>query len=271
MRLVNEKNCRFFRLLLYISKLINSLKKYARTNLKEKSIMNFKRWLYEVVAQEEFGEENHANKKEIVVLVGPPAVGKSTFIKNRFPKDSVHLVSRDNIVDEVAASFGMTYDNLFETPPENSEVGSKVPGKENFGVVLQAPSWMKWATRVYSRIQEANNLINKLLEQEFIKGVGSGKHVVVDMTNMTAGARRGALKYVDGKDFFKRAIVFTLQESDLPELLRRMKSRSDQIKANGGSKTIGPEVVDRMIKSFQQISPDEGFDKVDTFSSFEPI
>jgi hypothetical protein len=90
------------------------------------------------------------------------------------------------------------------------------------------------------------------------------------MTNMTVGARRGALKYVQGKDFFRRAVVFTLQESDIPELIRRMKSRSEQIKANGGSKTIGKDIVARMIKSFQSVSPDEGFDKVDTFNSFSP-
>ena len=231
---------------------------------------SFKRWLFEVVTQDEFGEENHGGKKEIVVLVGPPAVGKSTFIKNKFPPGDVFLVSRDDIVDEVAGSLGMNYDNMFEMPPIEAEVGSKVPGKEKFGTVVAAPAWMKWATKIYSNIQEANEAINKRLEARFRSAVDSGKNVVVDMTNMTAGARNGALKYVQGKDFFKRAIVFTLQESDVPELIRRMRARSEQIKANGGSKTIGEDVIDRMIKSFQSVSPEEGFDKVDTFNSFQP-
>jgi predicted kinase len=231
---------------------------------------SFKSWLLEVVTQEEFGEENNSSKKEMVVLVGPPAVGKSTFIKSKFPPGDVFLVSRDDIVDDVAGSLGMTYDDMFEMPPESSAIGSMVPGKEKFGVVLAAPQWMRWTTKVYSKIQEANNSINGRLEERFKRAVDSGKHVVVDMTNMTVGARRGALKYIHGKDFFRRAVVFTLQESDIPELLRRMRSRSDQIKANGGSKTIGDDVVARMIKSFQKIGPEEGFDKVDTFNSFSP-
>jgi len=231
--------------------------------------MNFKKWLLENVAQEEFGTENHSGKKEIVVLVGPPAVGKSTYIKNKFPKDSVYLVNRDDIVDEVSSSMGMTYDNMFETPPDDAIVGKIISGKEKFGVVLDAPVWMKWAKKVYSNVQEANNLINKKLEENFRNAVNSGKHVVVDMTNMTVGARKSALKYAEGKDFFKRAVVFTLQDSNLPELIKRMKSRSELIKAQGGSKTIGENVISRMIKSFQQVSPDEGFDRVDTVNTFE--
>ncbi len=237
---------------------------------------NFTKWMQEKkqwledVSQEEFGIENHTNKKEIIVLVGPPAIGKSTFIKNKFPKGSVSLVSRDDIVDEISGSMGLTYDNMFETPPEDSVIGQPVPGKEKFGVVEKAPTWMKWAEKVYSKIQEANNLINQTLEERFKNAVDSGRNVVVDMTNMTANARKNALKYVQGKDFFRRAVVFTLQNSDLPELLKRMTARSETIKAAGGSKTIGSEVINRMIGSFQKISPEEGFDKVDTIYTFNP-
>ena len=232
-------------------------------------MLHFKRW-FENIEQEEFGLENLTSKTEIVVLVGPPAIGKSTYIANKFPKNSVYVVSRDDIVDEVSKSMGMTYDNMFESPPEDAPVGKTVLGKENFGVVLDAPNWMKWAKKVYSNVQDANNLINKKLEESFKNAVDSGKHVVVDMTNMTIGARKGALKYIQGKDFFKRAVVFTLQESNLPELINRMKNRSELIKASGGSKTIGEDVINRMIKNFQKISPEEGFDRVDSVSTFKP-
>lgn len=232
--------------------------------------MQFKQWFAEMIMQDEFGDHNHDNKTEIVVLVGPPAIGKSTYIKNKFPPNSVYLVNRDNIVDSVASSLGLTYDDMFQNPPNDAEVGAEVPGKERFGIVLEAPPWMTWTKKLYSNLQTANNRINKMLEDEFQSAVNSGKNVVVDMTNMTANVRQKVLKYVEGKDFYKRAVVFTMQESDLPELLHRMKSRSDQIKAQGGSKTIGADVIDRMIKSFQQISPQEGFDKVDTVRSFVP-
>lgn len=222
----------------------------------------------EYVQQQEFGDENHSAKKEIVVLVGPPAIGKSTFIKNKFEPNSAYLVSRDDIVDQVASSMGMTYDNMFELPPKDAPLGQEIEGKEKFGTVETAPSYMSWTPKVYSNVQKANNLINQKLEENFRSAVDSGKHVVVDMTNMNANARRNALKYIEGKDYFKRAVVFTMQESDLPELLRRMKNRSEIIKNNGGSKTIGEDVIQRMVKSFQQISPSEGFDKVDTVDTF---
>jgi predicted kinase len=154
-------------------------------------------------------------------------------------------------------------------PSIDSQIGTLAQGKEKFGTIEKAPSWMTWTDKVYSNIQKANNLINSKLEEKFKRAVDSGRHVIVDMTNMTIGARKGALKYVEGRDFFKRAIVFTLQDSNLPELIRRMKSRSEEIKANGGSKTIGEDVIDRMIKNFQKISPEEGFDKVDTVNTFQ--
>jgi predicted kinase len=225
--------------------------------------MNFKLWL-ELVSQEEYGIENHQNQTEIVVLVGPPAIGKSTYIKSKYPESDI--VSRDDIVDQVSNSMGMTYDDMFQTPPKDATIGTTT---DKFGTVLNAPSWMTWTPTVYSNVLQANKIINEKLEERFRNAVLSGNDVIVDMTNMTASARKNALKYVQGKQYFKRAVVFTLQESNLPELLNRMKSRSESIKANGGSKTIGEDVVIRMVKSFQQISPDEGFDKVDTVSTFK--
>jgi predicted kinase len=107
-----------------------------------------------------------------------------------------------------------------------------------------------------------------LLQKRFKDAVDSGLHIVVDMTNMTSNIRRNALKHADNHDFFRRAVVFTMEESDLPELLRRMRERSAKIKQEGGSKTIGEDVINRMITSFEKVSQSEGFDKVDTFNSF---
>jgi len=221
---------------------------------------------YEFVSQDEFGEENKDNKKELVVLVGPPAVGKSTYIARKFDPNDVSVVSRDDIVDEVAKGMGLTYDDMFVLPPSDAVPNTSVGGMEKYGMVKKAPLWMNWTKVVFQKIYDANETINSQLQNKFQEAVDSGKNVVVDMTNMTAKIRQNALRYAKDKDFFRRAVVFTFAESDLPEIFNRMRKRSAEIAAAGGSKTIGEDVIHRMIKSFEQVSPSEGFDKVETVS-----
>ena len=99
--------------------------------------------LYEDITQDEFGDENSDKKKELIVLIGPPAVGKSTYIASKFKPDDVFVVSRDDIVDQVAGENNFTYDDMFELPPPDTALRSIVVGKEKFGVVKEAPVWMK--------------------------------------------------------------------------------------------------------------------------------
>lgn len=49
--------------------------------------------------------QEEKTEKKIYVLVGPPSVGKSTWIKNTF-KSEPYIISRDNIVDQVADELG---------------------------------------------------------------------------------------------------------------------------------------------------------------------
>lgn len=238
--------------------------------------MSFINWIknrdtslyYEFITQDEYGDENIQKKKELVVLVGPPAVGKSTYIAQKYNPEDVFVVSRDNIVDEVSSSKGFTYDEMFLIPPKDSVPNTVIDGMEKYGLVKEAPSWMRWTKYIFSKIQDANQEINAKLEKRFRDGIDSGKNVVVDMTNMTANSRKEALKYSKDKDFFRRAVVFNLSESDLPELIKRMKERSKKIEATGGKKTIGEDVIERMIRSFEKIDPKEGFDRVDSVNTF---
>jgi predicted kinase len=221
---------------------------------------------YEFISQDEFGDDNKENKKELIVLVGPPAVGKSTYIARKFDPKDVFVVSRDDIVDEVSKSMGLTYDDMFVLPPKDSVPNTSIDGMEKYGMVEKAPLWMSWTKTVFKKVADANEIINNQLQNKFKEAVDSGKNVVVDMTNMTAKIRQNALKYAQDRDFFRRAVVFTFAESDLPEIFNRMKKRSAEIASKGGSKTIGEDVIHRMIKSFEKVSPEEGFDKVETIN-----
>lgn len=230
---------------------------------------NFYNWMsekiQEVIQQDEFGSENTSGKRELVVLVGPPAVGKSTYIARKFNPDEVIVINRDSIVDDIATENGLTYDEMFINPSADSNLGDEHP---KYGKVILAPEWMKWTRFVYEKIFNANNDVNRRLEEKFRRSVETNKNIVVDMTNMNTSSRMNSLKYVEDRDFFKRAVVFQMSDSDMPELLNRMRRRAQQIKDAGGSKTIGEDVISRMIASFQKVSPEEGFDKVETLNSF---
>jgi len=224
-----------------------------------KNNSNYKLYLAGIITENQYYEMLEG-KKKIFVLVGPPAVGKSTWIKNTFQKDDPYIINRDSIVEEVASQMEMTYDDMFSAPPKDATMGTE---DEKYGTVVNSPSFMTWQPLSYSNILDANKVINDKLNDKIKNAATSGRDIVVDMTNMTANARKQALKSISGKEdmFHKVAVVFPFHGAE--HIIKKMAfKRSQEIKSQGGSKTIPPEVLDRMMSSFQQISPEEGFDEV---------
>jgi predicted kinase len=93
----------------------------------------------------------------ILILVGPPLVGKSTWIKNNFKDREVTIISRDQIVMDVYGS--ENYDEAFRN----------VNQKE----------------------------VNQELESRMVDANENGDNVIVDMTNLTSKRRRHTLSYFD--------------------------------------------------------------------------
>jgi len=94
-------------------------------------------------------------KKKIFVLVGPPSVGKSTWIQNTF-EETPYIVSRDDIVEQVSSSHGWTYDDMFATPPAEAQIGEV---DEKYGEVVKAPEWMTWTPTAFSKVLGANGRV----------------------------------------------------------------------------------------------------------------
>jgi len=171
----------------------------------------------------------NSGKKKIFVLVGPPSVGKSTWIQSNFP-EKPYIISRDHIVDRVAKDMGLTYDDMFGQSPE---------------------------------IKAANDLINSKLQERINAATQQSRDIVVDMTNMSSYARRNALKAVAGREseYEKIAVLFPFQGAE--DVIKRVAARrAAEVKAQGGSKTIPDAAFDRMFANYEDISPSEGFDKV---------
>ena len=97
-------------------------------------------------------------KRKMLVLVGPPSVGKSTWIASNYPE--AYVINRDDIVESVASSYGWTYDDMFATPPEDAEIGDV---DEKYGTVKESPSWMTWAETIFDKVFEANGKVQKLM------------------------------------------------------------------------------------------------------------
>ena len=196
--------------------------------------------------------------KKIFVLVGPPSVGKSTWIKNTF-KETPFIISRDDIVDKVAETYGWTYDDMFATPPEDANIGDS---DEKYGNVVEPPPWMTWAKSAFDKVLEANAKVQDLFNQRNADAKTAKENIVIDMTNMNAGARKRALDSVSSDDAVEKiAVVFEFEGSE--EIIKKVAlKRAEAAKRMGKSKTIPPAVFDRMFSSFEKPTSKEGFDKI---------
>lgn len=197
-------------------------------------------------------------KKAIIVLVGPPSVGKSTWIKSNFP-DS-YVINRDIIVEKVASSYGWTYDDMFATPPSDAQIGDV---DEKFGTVKEPPSWMTWAKSVFDKVLEANGKVQKQMNARVQGAVPSEKNIVIDMTNMNAGARKNALKAIEGNEDNYHAVAVDFKFEGAEDTIKKMAAkRAEAAKRMGKSKTIPDAAFDRMFSSYEKPTTGEGFDDV---------
>lgn len=208
---------------------------------------------------------------KLFILVGPPSVGKSTWIKNYpdFQDEDPYVINRDDIVEEVASSYGLTYDDMFAKPGPDENIGDEHP---LYGTVVESPPQIqKFVKYSYDKILDANNEINDKLEQRFANAQGN-KYVIVDMTNMSSFVRKNTLSKLTPilPEHKKIAVVFNFKGGE--DLIKNMaQKRAEEYKKMGKSKTIPPEAFDRMFQSFQDVSPEEGFDdiiQVDNLPSF---
>ncbi len=201
----------------------------------------------------------------MIVLVGPPSVGKSTWIKSNFPE--AYIISRDDIVDLVSYSYGWTYDDMFVTPPEDANIGDEY---EKYGEVVESPSWMTWSDTVFDKVFEANGKVQKLMSSKVKSAHPSGQDIVVDMTNMSANSRKSAMKAIEGNEdeYHKIAVDFKFAGGE-DTIKKVSQKRAEAAKIMGKSKTIPPSAFDRMFSSYESPSTSEGFDEIMSVDNIE--
>jgi predicted kinase len=135
------------------------------------------------------------NKPFVVLLVGPPLSGKSTFIKKFKEVDSLiplrdfEIISRDEIVMELSEydDYNLSFDTVNHKEVDN------------------------------------------ILRNKFISANLGGRSVFVDMTNLSSKRRKGNLAYFDNM-YTKVGIVFPSIDED--EFIRRNSKRKNEENKN---------------------------------------
>lgn len=100
---------------------------------------------------------NKLKEPYVLILIGPPLVGKTTWIKKNFADKEVKLISRDQIVLDVYGSDD--YDEAFKNVDQKR--------------------------------------VNNVLESTLTKASENEENVIVDMTNLTSKRRKHTLSYFD--------------------------------------------------------------------------
>jgi predicted kinase len=162
-------------------------------------------------------------KLKFIVLVGPPACGKSTWTNKNY-KDAF-IISRDSIVEDVAKELGLVYNDLFKST-DIAKTGNEM---------------------IYKRFKERCRL-----------AITSGLDIVVDMTNMNIKSRKQALDILPNtEDYNKIAVIFDFTNKN--EILKRNAKREIE---NGGTKSISDDVYKKMYDSYIEPTLEEGFDQI---------
>ncbi len=204
-------------------------------------------------------------KTNFYILVGPPAIGKSTFTKSLPGKTLV--ICRDDVGQKIVSKYGLTYDDLFIYPPLESKIGDLIKGFEYFGEVIETLNVYikKWAPLSYKKIHKLNDEIFDEMELLFKKSKNKEfDNIVIDMTNMTFRIRKDILTKVGNKVQFRFiAVEFDISDPQTKEIVKKasLKRREDDLK-KGIKKTIPDSVFDRMFEEYESPTYAEGYDKI---------
>jgi len=189
------------------------------------------KWLYEAIDEK---------SKNLYILVGPPGVGKSTWIKKHFSDKQYKVISRDQIIEKIIFKhYGLTAAELY----------SKEPTPE-----------------AQKALDELNNMFNSV-----VMGVLDERpdNVIVDMMNADSKTRSKILDQVKGRypEYKLIAVKFAFEGYEE----KVIASDVERAKKHPERKAIDPAYILSIMDRIKADPPtrDEGFDEIQDYNRFE--
>jgi hypothetical protein len=171
-------------------------------------------------------------KNNLFILIGPPGVGKSYYVKKNLPDTTI--ISRDDVREKHAAKNGLAYNDLFSDEP---------------------------------RIVEINADIKAEVEELLASAVAEDKDVAIDMTNINRTERSYVLSRFPKDRFQFVALDFMIDPDNFEKLVRSNELRDIEHMKVGRRKTLPRHFLKIMIDKYEKPTEEEGFDiikKIDT-------
>ncbi len=121
---------------------------------------------------DETKKETQEFSKQLIIMIGLPRSGKSTYIKNNYLRtQDVDIISRDNLIEDFGT--GSTYSEKWKSFDKNGQ-----------------------------------KQIDLMLNKSFYKSIKLNKSIIIDMTNMSRKSRKKWLNDHKMKNYYKKCVLF---------------------------------------------------------------
>jgi len=151
---------------------------------------------------------------EIIILIGLPGSGKSTYCEKIIKEKEYVIASTDNLIEEYAKGVGITY----------SEAWYIVDHK----------------------------ILKKIFDTNIKEAIKENKNIIVDRTNMFKKSRNSILNIIP-KNYKKIAIIFEIPEDELKNRLLKRGQDTGKIISEDIVEFFASNYVPPIDKDFDQI------------------
>ena len=213
--------------------------------------------------------EAAVKQRKIYILIGPPAVGKSSWMRRAFRNRKPYTINRDDIIERQFSETGMSNFQMYNVPvPSNLKDGDMNPKYPELGPVVSYEFGGK-PRRGYKNALEASTNVNKIFADMVQQAIDKKYFTIVfDGLYSTPKQRIDMLaalsKLPNYKDYKKIAVFFEFKGYE-KEIKKGAAERAIDLKrkyGEGFKREISDEAYEKIFSSIIEPTLEEGFDEV---------